>query len=356
MECAQCHDHFFDDRITQDDFWGFAAHFAQISRPEGRMMTTSPVLRVHDADFGEVRIPDSEEIVAPKLPEYVLTNVSFQKAERSRREQLAEWLTHSQNRQFARATVNRLWQQLFGRGLVEPVDDMRPDNPAVCPEVLDLLADDFAASGFDLRKLIRALVLSDAYQLSSAAENDDDTQSHAFARMNLKAFTADQLYDCIAVATRNESNLVANPDGRGENAVARTGNQTRQQFIELFKAVGDSRTDYQAGIPQALTLMHGSVVHGATDLAGSGLLKSLQAPFFSNEQRLETVYLSLLCREPTDKERSLLLEYVEQGSAETNTADESDESESNATVSEEGQRLGDVVWALLNSSEFVFIH
>jgi len=232
--------------------------------------------------------------------------------------------------------VNRVWQQVFGRGLIEPVDDMRPDNAPICPEVLDLLTRDFAASGFDLRKLLRALVLTEAYQLSSGSPKDDPSQALCFARMNMKSFTADQLFDCIAVATLNEAMTGQTPDG----TLARTENMSRQAFIEQFRAAVGDRTDYQAGVPQALTLMHGSVVHGATDLASSGLLKSFDAPFFTDEQRLDTLFLATLSREPSAAEREKLLAYLQ----------------STKDASERLGILGDVLWALLNSAEFTFIH
>ncbi len=345
MECAQCHDHPFDESILQEDFWGFAAHFAQISRPRGKIEVTSSVMRVRDNRRGEVTLPDSDEVILPRLP-YAMKSVGRvqdpqsektpSEKNRSRREALADWLTTTQNSHFARAAVNRVWQHLFGLGLVEPVDDMRTDNRATCPEVLETLSLDFAASGYDLRRLLRALVLSDAYQLSSRAANEP-SQARIFARMNIKSFTADQLYDCISVATQYETMRNGNTDSR---ALARFGNNARQAFITQFRAPLGQRTDYHAGIPQALTLMHGRLVHGATDLASSGLLKSLNAPFFTDEQRIKTLFLSTLSRVPDSSEQKTMLAYLKAASG--------DEERSRA--------LGDILWALLNSAEFTFIH
>lgn len=334
MECAQCHDHFFDE-ISQEEFWGLAAFFAQISRPLGKLEMASPVLRVHDIHSGEVMLPDTDEVIKPRLP-----GTNFDLAEpaddSSRREQLVEWLTASGNQRFARATVNRVWEHLFGRGLVNPVDDMRPDNPPISPELLDLLSRDFAASGFDLRRLFRAIVLTDAYQLSSRAEMDDPAQALNFARMNMKTFTAAQLYDCIAVATQHRA-MISQEEGGG--ALERISNTTRQGFIKQFRAPPGERTNYEAGIPQALALMNGQMIHGATNLSTSGLLGSLQAPFFSDEQRLETLFLATLSRLPNDQERDEMLTYL-------------------AAVDESGRNeaLGDILWALINSAEFTFIH
>lgn len=341
MECAQCHDHPFDESISQEDFWGFAAHFAQISRPRGKIEMTSSVLRVRDNPRGEVMMPDTEDVVPPQLPYQVaMVNGGEKKPgkEASRRQQLVDWLTTKQNNRFARATVNRVWQHLFGLGMVEPVDDMRADNLPTCPEVLDTLSHDFAANDYDLRRLLRTLVLSDAYQLSSRAPSDEPSQLLEFARMNIKSFTADQLYDCINVATEPTS------AGNGNNqsgSLVRFGNTARQAFIEQFQAPPGQRTDYHAGIPQALTLMHGQLVHSATDLASSGLLKGISAPFFSgDEERIETLFLSTLSRFPEEVELEKMLSHVQ--------AAEGDEQRMRA--------FGDVLWALLNSAEFTFIH
>jgi hypothetical protein len=335
MECAQCHDHPFDE-VSQEDFWSFAAFFARISRPRGKMEMTSPVLAVRDNSSGDVMIPDSDEVVPPKLPG--ATDILSDDADgESRREQLVAWLTNRHNRHFAQATVNRVWAHLFGRGLVEPVDDMRPANPPICPELLETLAGDFAASGYDVDRLCRALVLTDAYQLASAAVESDPSRNLTFAEMNMKSFTAEQLYDCITIAT-GRSSLAAGPDE--QRGLLRTTDMNRQQFIEQFRTPPGQVTDYQAGIPQALTMMHGGLIHNATDVAASGLLKSLAAPFFSDDQRLDTLYLATLSRFPDTEERTMIVE----------------EMASAKTTQERQQMLGDVLWALLNSAEFTLNH
>ena len=255
----------------------------------------------------------------------------------SRREQLVAWLTDKQNGRFANAAVNRVWQHLFGIGLVEPADDMRADNLPTSPEVLETLAIDFASSGYDLRRLIRTVVLSRAYQLSSRSSTDEPSQALVFARMNVKSFSADQLYDCINVATTPDT---AGRDSNMEGALARFGNNARQAFIEQFQAPPGQRTDYHAGIPQALTLMHGGLIHGATNLTSSGLLKSLSAPFFTDEARIETLFLATLSRFPESAEMETMLSHLQDATGEE----------------ERSQALSNILWALLNSAEFTFIH
>jgi hypothetical protein len=219
---------------------------------------------------------------------------------------------------------------------VEPVDDMRPDNPAACPEVLDELTQYFVRTDFDLKKLIRTLVLTDAYQLSSRATVDDPERLRSFAQMSIKSFTAEQLYDCIAMATRMQATQTSQD---GQEGLMRFDNSSRRAFLEQFRAPPGQPTEYHAGIPQALTLMNGGLVHSATDISRSGLLNSLP-PFFSDKQRVETLFLATLSRQPTDSERTLMLDYV-------NAVEKK---------AEKQETLGNILWALLNSAEFTLNH
>src|SRR4029079_18821413 len=174
---------------------------ARISRPQGKMEVASNVLAVRDNERGDVQIPNSKEIVPPRLP-LDENNLDESPGGPSRRKRLVEWLTSPNNEQFSKAAVNRVWSQLFGRGIVEPVDDRRPSNEPIAPKLLDVLSRDFAASHFDLQRLMRALVLTHSYQLSSRSQDNDPARTLHFAQMNIKTFTADQLYDCIAVSTQ----------------------------------------------------------------------------------------------------------------------------------------------------------
>jgi hypothetical protein len=180
-------------------------------------------------------------------------------------------------------------------------------------------------------------VLTSAYQLSSRSEDNDPARGLHFAQMNIKSFTAEQLYDSIAVATRQETSLAGAADQSG---LVRFSDISRQGFIEQFRAPAGQATDYHAGIPQALALMHGGLVHNATDMATSGLLKSLAAPFLTDEQRLDALFLSTLSRYPTDSERELM-----EGPVATAK-----------TEAERQQALGDILWALVNSAEFTLNH
>jgi len=334
LECAQCHDHPFEP-WAQDEFWGFAAFFARISRPKGTLEAVSTVMRVSDVDRGEVMLPETEQVVAPNF----LDGTEFLEGDGApaRRQQLADWLTAARNPYFARATANRVWGQLFGKGIVDPIDDFGLEHQPKSPELLDLLAGHFVGTDFSLRELFRSAVLSKAYRLSSGAVSVDDNRPDLFAQMNIKTLTAEQVYDCISVATLLDSGPTG--DAMAVN-VARIGNTSRAAFVQQFRTPVGRNTEYQGGIPQALTLMNGGLISGATGLSSSGLLTSLEAPFFTNKERIEVLYLATLSRKPRSSESELLDGYI------------SDDAKGNEL--QEG--LADILWALLNSAEFTLNH
>lgn len=339
LECAQCHNHPFEP-WTQEEFWGFAAFFAQISRPQGDLKAASTVMQVRDVDHGEVKLPKTDSVVAP----HFLNGVNYGKQQdakpgvqaESRRQELARWLTGAENPYFARATANRVWSIMFGKGIVDPVDDFGIRHQPKSPQLLDLLAGRFAGTRFDLRDLFRTIALSRAYRLSSGAKTADPNRAEWFAQMNVKTFSAEQVYDCMAVATMFDKVSTQDPSFN----LARAGNSERALFLQQFRTPTGRSTEYLGGIPQALTLMNGTLIDDATGLAKSGLLKSLKAPFFTNKQRVEVVYLAVLSRHPRPSEWQLLNEYI-----------------SDKTPPDELQEnLSDILWALLNSAEFTMNH
>jgi hypothetical protein len=339
LECAQCHDHPFEP-WSQEDFWGLAAFFAQISRPRGDLNAASTVMQVRDVDHGEVHLPETDTVIAPSFlngealpPPDPKENVPPE----PRRQQLARWLTSAENPYFARATANRVWAILFGKGIVDPVDDFGTRHPPKSPELLELLAGRFVGTGLDLRDLFRTVALSRAYRLSSGAVTDDPHRTEWFAQMNVKTFTAEQVYDCMAVATMLDA--ASNADPFSFN-LARAGNSERDQFLRQFRTPTGRSTEYLGGIPQALTLMNGTLIDNATGVSKSGLLKSLEAPFFTNRQRVEVLYLAVLSRHPRPAEWELLDEFIND----------------QESMQEVRENLSDILWALLNSAEFTMNH
>jgi hypothetical protein len=326
----QCHDHPFD-HWKREDFWGYAAFFARLQRPA---QVQQVAFQVADVATGDVKIPETEEVV---LPRFLGGQESQDEEGTTRRTRLAKWLTSGENPWFARATVNRVWAIHFGRGIVDPVDDLGEHNRPSHPELLAELSSYFVETGFDLNRLIRTLAITKAYQLSSQLLPGEDDTPQMFNRMAIKSLTAEQLYDCLAEAMRRRADPTT---AQARNTGGRNFNQNRQAFLAKFRAPTQGATDYQAGIPQALTLMNGRDIQQAVDLGQSDLLVSLEAPFFTDEKRVETLFLSTLSRKPTDEEREKFGGYVKSGGPNKNTR----------------QALSDVLWALLNSAEFVLNH
>ena len=189
LDCAQCHDHPFD-RWTQQDFWGYAAFFARVEQRARNAAT----MRLVDTDSGEVRLPGSDTIVGPRYPGGVDTRAG---EAGTRRQQLAIWIVSGENPYLARATVNLVWAQLFGRGLVEPLDDFGSHNPASHPELLETLSEAFIASGYNLAELYRTLANTRAYQLASRSPSGSSPPAELFAQMSVKTLTSEQLFDSL---------------------------------------------------------------------------------------------------------------------------------------------------------------
>ena len=292
-------------------------------------------MRVADIARGEVMLPDSEQIVKPKFLDG--TPIDAFGDNLSRRERFVRWLIDPRNPYFARATANRVWGQLFGKGITDPVDNFGVQHKPRIPEVIDLLAGHLIASDFRLSKILRAVVQTRAYHLSSGAETVDPERLEWFAQMHVKMLSAEQIYDCISVATLLDTENTQTP---GDFNLSRFDNPAREEFLRQFSTPAGSMTDYQAGIPQALTLMNGKLIAGATGISSSGLLKSLEAPFFSNRERIEVLYLATLSRSPEPSEWKILEQAFPP----------------NAKGEELKNGLADVLWVLLNSAEFTMNH
>jgi hypothetical protein len=325
IECAQCHHHPFD-HWKQEQFWGYAAFFAQLRQPQGEGVVN---VRLEDLDEGEVTLPNTEKVVRPRFPGAVEDSPP---SIGTRREQLAIWMASRENPFLARAAVNRVWAHLFGRGLVEPVDDLSPQHPASHPKLLEELTKWFVATGFDQRQLYRMLTATQAYQRTSAWSGQDEPPVELYARMLEKPLSAEQLYDSLL-------RLVARSTARGGPPGANNAlrDPRRLAFVAKMRTSSKSATDYQAGVLQALTLMNGDETATVTNPEQGSLLASLAAPFFTNDQRLEIVFLATLSRPPTADERTAFLAHVR------------DKPNERAAWS-------DVLWAIVNSAEFTMNH
>jgi hypothetical protein len=331
IQCAQCHDHPFD-HWTQQDFWGYAAFFARLGRAgDGQPGRTMQLLDKRD---GEVTLPGTQAIVLPRYPR---GDPAPADDFGTRRMQLGIWMVSRDNPFLARAAVNRVWAHMFGRGLVEPVDDLSGRNPASHPQLFDELTTNFIETGYDLRKLLRTLAQTRAYQLASRAETGTPSRPETFARMAVKTFTPEQLYDSLMRAAL--MNVRVGTTGAAA-AVARF-DVSRQAFVAKMQSQSLSRLDYDSGVAQVLQLLNGAEVAAATNDPTSGILAALEAPVFSDEERVEILFLATLSRLPEARERTKSVDHLERG-----------KSDNGRTI----EALGDILWALVNSAEFGLNH
>ena len=331
IECAQCHDHPFDS-WKREQFWRFAAFFNR--PPIQRRGTRSATLKIVRKLFErhEIKIPKTDKIVAAAFlddskPRWNLKNEST--------DVLANWVTARDNPYFSRAAVNRIWAHFFGRGLVDPVDDFGTSNPPSHPRLLDELSRSFIDSGFDLKFLIRAIVLSRTYQLSSRKTRPGPERPRLFSRMAVRGLSAEQVYDSLSRAIGRFEPY------RGTRSYY-TRNSPRQQFLSLFRNSSDKPTERQTSILQALAMMNGRLTASATDVSGSRTLAAvtLFPGFQTSAQRIEALYLATLNRRPRADELAGLVRYVDGG----------------GPAKKSNKALSDLFWALLNSSEFLLNH
>lgn len=320
IACARCHAH-PADRWTQDDYHAFAAYFARVTQQGGR---------VKIADRGEIEHPKTHQLVAPRP----LGGAAGKLDATDPRTPLAEWLVSLDNPMFARNLVNRVWKHLLGRGLVEPVDDLRPTNPPANPALLDELAANFLEHQFDLRWLVRAIAESRTYQLTSLATPANRRDEQLFSHAILKPLPAQVLADAVAQVTGVPDQFPGYPSGT--RAVQLIGAQTTSHALDVLGRCTRERRCETAGrtgggLAQALHLINGSTIN---DKLRAGVAKLLQARENSGGAIIDELYLRALSRPATAADRA----------------------EWEPLLATDADAVEDLLWALLNSREFSFNH
>jgi hypothetical protein len=336
MQCAKCHHHPFE-KWSQDDYYGMAAFFVRLGTKNSQEFgifgrETVVYLRPN----GEATNPRRRTVVKPHPLDGPVCEDPI-----DRRVKLAEWLTGKDNPMFARNIVNRFWGYLMGRGLVEPLDDMRATNPASNPELLDALAADFVSHKFELKHLIRTIMQSRAYQLSSkiADGNKADAANVHFARYTVKRLTAEQIADAIDFATGTREKYVGLP--QGIRAIQLPDPEIRSYLLDVFgrparQVTCECERTTKPNIAQAMHTLNGEFLSKKIADANGRIAKMLKAKAPVAEIA-EDLYLTTLSRPPKAEELAKVQDYAK----------------SAATTAEAMQ---DLLWVLLNSREFLFNH
>jgi len=331
LQCAQCHNHPFIKDWKQEDYWGVAAFFSKVQADKPRNANKggdNSLIGVVDSNTRSKSkdfFPEATKDVAPK---YFKSGTAAIAPTEALRPVLTKWMTSPSNPFFAKAMVNRTWAQLFGPGFVNPIEDMHDDNPASHPELFLAMAEEFGHTGYDLKNLFRSICNSQTYQRTSKPNDLNKDDSDFFSHQTVKVMTPEQLYDSLNLLSAPEGKV---NKGKAQDQPKKGANGPRDQFVNFFLAGAEepSTTEFEMGIPQALKLMNSRAVTAGKVL--QDVSKSADPAMV-----IEKIYLSTLSRRPTTSESKRLADYVAKNGTNPTT-------------------FGDILWAVLNSSEFTMV-
>jgi hypothetical protein len=335
FNCNKCHDHPFE-RWTLGNYYHLAAYFGQVGIRKGAPGEDEVIYERRDG--GEVSHPKTNAVLAPEFP---FSHAGFDPktaSTRTRREQLARWMTAPENPYFAKAMANRLWAYLVGRGIIDPVDDIRAGNPPSNPELLDALTADFVKHKMSIRHLLRTIASSRIYQLSIVPNttNADDVEN--FARARPRRLTAEQLLDSVRVATGTQNRFPGFPAGTRASQLPDPG-AARVDFLKQFgQPVRESPCECERrnemSLEQAMALVNGPTLSGAVAEPGGRVARLMQEKP-TDGKIVEELYLAALGRLPTAEENAKFTAIL-------------------GKAPNKQERAQDILWALMNTSAFLF--
>lgn len=352
LQCAKCHNHPFD-RWTQADYYGWANNFSQIEydikenkrRDENdKHEFVGEQIVILDPKQKPVEHPDTGEAIPPR---FLDATGKAPDPDGDRLEQLAAWLTSPDNPQFARTLANRIWADLIGRGIVDPIDDFRATNPPTNPELLDALSSDLVAHGYDLRHGIRTVMASNVYQFTSETTPTNADDDANFSHAAVRRLSAEQLLDAMAQVTGASVEFANQEPGTraaeliGVSSISggrRSGRSPADQFLKMFgkpprlTPCECERTE-ETTLAQTFRLTSGDFVDGLLK-SDQNRLAGMTASSLTPDQMIDDLYWSALTRGPTDEERQAAVAHV-------------------SGADDRRAALQDVTWALLNSAEFL---
>ncbi len=344
LACAQCHHHPYE-KWGQDDYWGLAAFFGRLGRKNTRVaggLNGQPlqVASLFVQPQGAVTNKRTNKRADYKPLDTAALTIG---ADVDPRQKLADWLTAKENPYFARAVVNRYWAHFFGRGIVDPLDDMRVTNPPSNPELLDELARDFVAHGYSLKHLVKTICKSRTYQLGSVpnATNKEDKQS--FARYYPKRLSAEVLFDavCQATASGADFNDLPRDQHAPKRAIMLPDESYSSYFLEVFgrpqrSSACECERVSEANLAQALHLLNSDEIQNKLSRK-DGRADTLAQDPRPDSQKIDELFLWVYGRKPTTDQRSVALAHLAKHADNKKAAYEN------------------ILWALLNTKEFVFI-
>jgi uncharacterized protein DUF1549/uncharacterized protein DUF1553 len=337
MVCAQCHDHPFE-RWTQNQYYQMSAFFSAVGIRAGYEVGEEIVFDQR-ADY-EMKHPKDGRVMKPQFMVALSSSSAAPVPDGpDRRDALAEWLTSKDNPFFAKAMANRMWSYFMGKGIIEPVDDVRASNPPSNPALLDALTKDFVAHGFDLRDLMRTIVGSRTYQASIATNEWNAGDRANFSHAIPRRLSAEELMDAVSSAAGARPRFPDVPEDTAASQLV-DPHVGKEGFLDVFgrppresSCECERRSDFS--LPQALNLVNGKTISDAV-ADPKGRVAALVLSGKSDEAIVDELYLAALSRLPTREEQLRGVTYLSNGA--------------------KGSRAQDLLWALVNSKAFLYIY
>ena len=330
FQCNQCHDHPFE-RWTQRQYYELSAYFAGVGRKAGPVKGEEIIYSL--ATPTDIKHPSTGETIPAAFP----FSSDLDKKNPDPRVRLADWLTSPKNPYFAKSIVNRYWSYLHGRGIIDPVDDIRASNPPSNPPLLDELTRRFIANGFDLKRLIREMARSETYQRSFRPNKWNDDDSLNFSHASPRRLTAEQLFDALHVATGAPSRIPGVPVGFRASQIPDP--KVKIGFLDMFgrpprESPCECERSSDVSLSQTLNMINGPTVSDAI-IHPEGRVAKLVAAKADDKTIVGDVYLAVICRPPTEAELKQGVAYL-------------------AGVGNRSEAAQDLMWALVNSPAFLF--
>lgn len=343
MQCAQCHHHPFE-RWSQDDYYSFTAFFSRIGRKPTGIQGEDMIY--HQRGVAEAKNVRSGNLLRPaalgdKIPEIL--------PDEDPRLLLADWMGGKENPFFAKALVNRYWKHFFKRGLIEPEDDIRDTNPPSNPELLAALEERFIRSGFDLRDLVRVIAGSRTYQFSSEPNDHNLADRQNFSRFQPRRLQAEVLLDSIDQLIGTTTSFADLPAGTRAVALPDTSYNKASPFLKVFgrpegASVCECERVTSSSLAQSLHLMNGGDIKSKLS-AGTGRAAALSKDKRPTDEKVREIYLAAFARDPNQDELKTALAFLDDPITDANGNRVSDR-----------HKFEDLLWALMNTKEFLFNH
>ena len=344
LACAQCHHHPYE-KWSQDDYWGLAAFFGRVGRKnilQPKQLQGKPVNRFVVFVQSQGAVTNKRTGQAATIKPLDAPPVEVPPGE-DPRQKLVDWLVSPSNPFLARALVNRYWAHFFGRGIVEPLDDMRVTNPPSNEELLDALAKDFVAHGFSLKHVVRTIVNSRTYQLSAVPNDFNKKDKQNFARFYPRRLSAEVLLDAVNQVTDSPAGFANLPqDTWGpRRAIMLPDEAYMNYFLEVFgkpqrtSACECERTN-DANLAQALHLLNSDEVQAKLARPGGRCDRLAQDNSRDDRAKIEELFLACFARRPTQVEMETALAHVAK------------------LGNNKKQAFENILWALINTKEFLF--